>query len=66
VILERLAVSLLINRIEVEVISPHWIRLSIDWLDAISLRLDIACLWKAMPGRSGIFSMRRAASCCQL
>jgi len=40
------AFSLLINRIEVEVVSPHWIRLSIDWLDAISPRLDIAYLWK--------------------
>ncbi len=49
------AFSLLINRIEVEVVSPHWIRLSIDWLDAISPRLDIAYLWKAMPGRSGIY-----------
>ncbi len=47
------AFSLLINRIEVEMVSPHWIRLSIDWLDAISPRLDIAYLWKAMPSRSG-------------
>src|SRR6266702_191711 len=50
------AFSLLINRIEVEVVSPHWIRLSIDWLDAICPRLDIAYLWKAMPGRHGEFS----------
>jgi hypothetical protein len=49
------AFTLLINRIEVEAVSPHWIRLSIDWLDAISPRLDIAYLWKAMPGRSGIY-----------
>src|SRR6266568_6087769 len=47
------AFTLLINRIEVEVVSPHWIRLSIDWLDAISPRLDIAYLWKAMPTRHG-------------
>jgi len=50
------AFKLLINRIEVEVVSPHWIRLSIDWLDAISPRLDIAYLWKAMPARHGAFS----------
>jgi len=50
------AFKLLINRIEVEVVSPHWIRLSIDWLDAISPRVDIAYLWKAMPGRYGEFS----------
>src|SRR5207237_8571297 len=50
------AFSLLINRIEVEEVSPHWIRLSIDWLDAICPRLDIAYLWKAMPGRHGEFS----------
>ena len=49
------AFRLLINRIAVEVVSPHWIRLSIDWLDAISPRLDIAYLWKAMPSRSGIY-----------
>jgi hypothetical protein len=49
------AFRLLINRIGVEVVSPHWIRLSIDWLDAISPRLDIAYLWKAMPGRSGFY-----------
>jgi len=51
----RRAFRLLINRIGVESVSPHWIRLSIDWLDAISPRLDIAYLWKAMPGRSGIY-----------
>jgi hypothetical protein len=50
------AFSRLINRIEVEVISPHWIRLSIDWLDAVCPRLDVAYLWKASPGRSGGFS----------
>jgi len=44
------AFSLLINRIEVEVVSPHWLRLTIDWLDAVCPRLDIAYLWKAMPG----------------
>src|SRR5260370_8670730 len=49
------AFRLLINRIAVEAVSPHWIRLSIDWLDAISPRLDIAYLWKAMPSRSGIY-----------
>jgi hypothetical protein len=49
------AFRLLINRIAVEVVSPHWIRLSIDWLDAISPRLDIAYLWKAMPSRSGVY-----------
>ncbi len=49
------AFKLLINRIEVEVVSPHWIRLSIDWLDAISPRLDIAYLWKAMPSGYGIY-----------
>jgi hypothetical protein len=50
------AFSLLINRIEVEVVSPHWIRLSIDWLDAVCPRLDIAYLWKTNPGRYGEFS----------
>ena len=50
------AFTLLINRIEVELVSPHWIRLSIDWLDAISPRLDIAYLWKAMPSRHGKFT----------
>jgi len=50
------AFSLLINRIEIEVVSPHWLRLSIDWLDAVCPRLDIAYIWKASPGRSGKFS----------
>jgi hypothetical protein len=50
------AFTLLINRIEVEVVSPHWIRLTIDWLDAISSRLDIAYLWKTMPSRHREFS----------
>jgi Predicted hydrolase (HD superfamily) len=45
------AFSLLINRIEVEVISPHWIRLTIDWLDAICPRIDIAYVWKVTPSR---------------
>ncbi len=50
------AFSLLINKIVVELVSPHWIRLTIDWLDAICPRLDIAYLWKATPGRHGEFS----------
>jgi hypothetical protein len=49
------AFRLLINRIAVEAVSPHWIRLTIDWLDAVCPRLDIAYLWKAMPSRSGIY-----------
>ena len=50
------AFSLLINRIEVEVVSPHWLRLTIDWLDAVCPRLDVAYIWKASPGRMGKFS----------
>jgi hypothetical protein len=50
------AFSLLINRIEVKVVSPHWLRVSIDWLDAVCPRLDVAYIWKASPGRSGKFS----------
>ncbi|EFH90307.1 hypothetical protein [Ktedonobacter racemifer] len=50
------AFSLLINRIEIEVVSPHWIRLSIDWLDAVCPRLDVAYVWKASPSRGEKFS----------
>jgi hypothetical protein len=50
------AFSLLINRIEVEIVSPHWIRLSIDWLDAVCPRLDVAYVWKASPSRGETFS----------
>jgi Resolvase, N terminal domain len=50
------AFSLLINRIEIEVVSPHWIRLSIDWLDAVCPRLDVAYIWKASPSRGEKFS----------
>jgi hypothetical protein len=50
------AFSLLINRIGIEIVSPHWIRLSIDWLDAVCPRLDVAYLWKASPSRQGTFS----------
>jgi hypothetical protein len=47
--------SLLINRIEVKRISPHWLRLSIDWLDALCPRIDVAYLWKAVPGSHATF-----------
>jgi hypothetical protein len=50
------AFSLLINWIGIEVVSPHWIRLSVDWLAAVCPRLDIAYIWKASPGRMGKFS----------
>jgi hypothetical protein len=50
------AFSLLINRIEVEVVSPHWLRLTIDWLDAVCPRLDVAYIWKASPRKGGSFS----------
>ncbi|HEX7735301.1 MAG TPA: hypothetical protein VF458_10560 [Ktedonobacteraceae bacterium] len=50
------AFSLLINKIVIEVVSPHWIRLTIDWLDAVCPRLDVAYIWKASPGRQGKFS----------
>jgi hypothetical protein len=45
--------SLLINRIEVKVVSPHWLRLTIDWLDAVCPRLDVAYIWKTAPGHNG-------------
>ena len=48
--------SLLINRIEIEVVSPHWLRLTIDWQDAVCPRLDIAYIWKAMPSGHRDFS----------
>ncbi len=55
------AFSLLINRIEVEVVSPHWIRLSIDWLDAVCPRIDIAYLWKVTPTRGDVLSAEETA-----
>ncbi len=55
------AFSLLINRIEVEVVSPHWIRLSIDWLDAVCPRIDIAYLWKVTPTRGEVLSEEEEA-----
>ncbi|MDQ2902620.1 MAG: recombinase family protein [Chloroflexota bacterium] len=50
------AFSLLINRIEIEVVSPHWLRLSIDWLDAIHTRVDVAYVWKKTPSKGEKFS----------
>ncbi len=50
------AFSLLINRIEAEVVSPHWLRLSIDWLDTICPRIDVAYVWKKSPSRGKKFS----------
>ncbi len=50
------AFNLLINRIEIEVVSKHWLRLTIDWLDAICPRLDIAYIWKAGSSRSGAYT----------
>ena len=55
------AFSLLINRIEVEVVSPHWLRLSIDWLDAVCPRIDIAYLWKVTPTRGDVLSDEETA-----
>src|SRR5579883_3158955 len=55
------AFSLLINRIEVEVVSPHWLRLSIDWLDAVCPRIDIAYLWKVTPTRGDVLSEEETA-----
>jgi hypothetical protein len=52
------AFRLLINRIAVESVSPHWMRLSIDWLDAISPRVDVAFIWRAMPTRYGAYRLR--------
>jgi hypothetical protein len=53
--------SLLINRIEVEVVSPHWLRLTIDWLDAVCPRLDIAYIWKVSPSLHRYFSEEEKA-----
>ena len=50
------AFSLLISRIEVEVVSPHWFHLSIDWLDALCPRIDDAYVWRAIGARSGSLS----------
>jgi len=45
------ASSMLINRIEVEVVSPHWLCLLVDWQNAICPRVDYAYVWKATPSR---------------
>ncbi len=37
-------------------VSPHWLRLTIDWLDAVCPRLDIAYIWKVMPSHHRDFS----------
>jgi len=50
------AFNILINRIEIEIVSMHWLRLTIDWLDAICPRLDIAYIWKAGGSRADAFS----------
>lgn len=50
------AFNILINRIEIELVSTHWLRLTIDWLDAICPRLDIAYIWKSGANRSGTFT----------
>jgi septal ring factor EnvC (AmiA/AmiB activator) len=49
------AFSLLMHRIEVEVVSPHWLRLSIDWLDAICPRVDVAYVWRVTGTQGGKF-----------
>ena len=48
--------SLLISRIEVEVVSPHWLHLSIDWLDAVCPRIDDGLIWRVTGARSESFS----------
>jgi len=48
--------SLLISCIEIEVVSSHWLRLSIDWLDALCPRIDIAFLWRNVPAYGSEFS----------
>jgi len=50
------AFHILINRIEIEIVSMHWLRLTIDWLDALCPRLDIAYIWKAGGSRTGVFT----------
>jgi hypothetical protein len=46
---------------KVEVVSPHWLRLSIDWLDAVCPRIDIAYLWKVTPTRGDVLSKEETA-----
>src|SRR5579875_638157 len=50
------AFNILINRIEIEIMSMHWMRLTIDWLDALNPRIDVAYIWKAGGGRGGAFT----------
>jgi hypothetical protein len=50
------AFYILINRIEIEVVSMHWLRLTIDWLDALNRRIDVAYIWKAGSARIGAFT----------
>lgn len=47
------AFTLLVKRIEVVQVSPHWLRLAIDWLDAVSARIDVAYVWKVSPAHPG-------------
>jgi hypothetical protein len=42
-------------------VSPHWLRLSIDWLNAVCPRIDIAYLWKVTPTRGDVLSDEETA-----
>ena len=48
--------SLLIDHIEIESISPHWLLLTVKWITALHTRIDVAYVWRNQPERKGAFT----------
>lgn len=45
--------SLLVRKVEINYLSPHWLEVSIHWLSALSIRPDKALLWRNNPKSFG-------------
>lgn len=42
-------IELLTTTIELELVSPHWFKLTIEWIGPVSVRPDVCLIWKRIP-----------------
>ncbi|HEU5380432.1 MAG TPA: hypothetical protein VFV38_33830 [Ktedonobacteraceae bacterium] len=46
-------IGALAKSIDLEELSPHWLKLTIQWSESLLIRPDVCLIWRSIPSRSG-------------
>jgi hypothetical protein len=55
----KLFLGFMVKEIEIEFISPHWVRLTTEWLPSLLPRPDVCFIWRQYPQRAAFESWEK-------